>query len=280
MPSPTPTRRRLPEPTPEQRARAARVIELLAERYGLPRQSSERSDPLDGLIGTILSQHTSDTNSHAAFLSLKRRFPSWEAVAAAPESEIAEAIRSGGLANVKASRIKRVLATLLARYGRLGLDWLADLPLEDARAVLTELDGVGPKTAACVLLFDLHMPALPVDTHVHRVAGRIGLIPPKLAAEPAHTFLEQLVPPTQIYAFHVLLIRHGRVICKAQRPRCADCPVLPECDYGRRAVLGETPAPTTAPERVPTGTAGSGEAGTATTAHGRAVGAAGHVEGA
>jgi endonuclease-3 len=234
-----PTPRRISEPAPELRERAQRIFAILADTYGVPVRREDRDDPLDELIGTILSQHTSDVNSHAAFASLKRRFPTWEAANAAPEGEIATAIRSGGLANVKAARIKRVLATLEQTCGKLDLDWLADLPLEEARSALTGLEGVGPKTAACVLLFSLGLPALPVDTHVHRVAGRLGLIPPKMAAKPAHTFLERLILPEQVFAYHVNLIRHGRRVCKAPVPRCGDCPLVPECDYGRHVVLGD-----------------------------------------
>jgi endonuclease-3 len=142
---------------------------------------------------------------------------------------VADAIRSGGLADIKAPRIKGVLASIRQDRGELSLDFLADLPLEEARSYLTSLNGVGPKTAACVLLFALGMPALPVDTHVHRVSRRLGLIGPKVAAEPAHQLLERMMPPAEMFDAHMLLIRHGRVLCKALRPRCGDCPLADVC---------------------------------------------------
>jgi endonuclease-3 len=204
------------------------VIERLREHYGTP--APRHSDgPLAELIQTILSQNTSDVNTERAFASLWARFGDWEAIRAAPASEIADAIRSGGLAQVKAPRIKAVLEAIERDRGELNLDFLGSLPLADARAYLTSLGGVGPKTAACVLLFALGMPALPVDTHVHRVSKRLGLIGSMVSAEAAHSLLEAAIPADEMYDAHMLLIQHGRVICKALRPRCDTCPLMNVC---------------------------------------------------
>jgi endonuclease-3 len=184
----------------------------------------------------VLSQHTSDVNSERAFDSLRARFSDWEAVRLAPVAEVADAIRSGGLAVVKALRIRRILTQILDARGELSLEFLRGLCLAEARTFLRGLDGVGPKSAACVLLFSLNQPAMPVDTHVHRVAGRLGLIPPRMSADAAHEQLERMVPPEDVYRFHVGLIRHGRAICKAQRPRCSECPLNLLCPYPAKTV--------------------------------------------
>lgn len=210
---------------------AARAHELhlrLLDHYGPPPPRAGL-DPLSELVLTILSQHTSDRNSERAFASLRARFPTWEAVRDADVAEVAAAIQSGGLAWQKAPRIQRILRELGEKHGELSLDFLRELPLEEARAYLTGLDGVGPKTAACVLLFACGLPALPVDTHVHRVSRRLGLIGPRESAERAHALLEAMVPAELVYPFHMNLIRHGREICKAPRPRCAACPLADLC---------------------------------------------------
>lgn len=206
----------------------AAVLDALRAYYGTPERWLS-DGPLAQLVQTILSQNTSDVNTERAFASLWSRFGSWDAILEAPTPAVADAIRSGGLAEIKAPRIKGVLASIQADRGTLSLDFLADLPLDDARAYLMSLNGVGPKTAACVLLFALGMPALPVDTHVHRVSKRLGLIGPKVAAEPAHQLLERMIPPDQMFDAHMLLIQHGRVLCKALRPRCEACPLAAAC---------------------------------------------------
>jgi len=204
------------------------VIGRLRAFYGPP--APRHSDgPLAELVQTILSQNTSDVNTERAFASLWARFGSWEAIRAAPAPDIADAIRSGGLAQVKAPRIKAVLESIEHDRGELSLDFLATSPLEEARTYLTSLGGVGPKTAACVLLFALGMPALPVDTHVHRVSRRLGLIGPTVNAEAAHSLLETMIHGYEMYDAHMLLIRHGRTICKALRPRCGECPLSDVC---------------------------------------------------
>ncbi len=204
------------------------IVRRLEKVYG-PRPWRKHGDPLDGLIGTILSQNTSDTNSHRAFADLKKRFADWDAVRTAPVRSIAAAIKHGGLAKQKAPRIKRVLQQIHQDRGRLSLDFLAHRSLDDARTYLAAFDGVGPKTVACVLMFNFNKPALPVDTHVHRVAKRLGLITPQTSADQAHQILETACPNDLVYPFHVLLIQHGRTTCKAQRPLCRDCALLDIC---------------------------------------------------
>jgi endonuclease-3 len=213
------------------------ILGRLGAHYGPPR-TPRPNDPLAELVQTILSQNTSDANSGRAFESLMGRFRSWEAIRAAPTQEVADAIRSGGLAEVKAPRIKAALEEIHRRQGDLSLDLLRDLDVEAGRAYLTSLGGVGPKTAACVLLFALGKPALPVDTHVYRVSCRLGLIGPKTSAEQAHRDLDQAVPPAQVYDFHMLLIHHGRQTCKAQRPRCSACPLGDVCPKAGVSTVG------------------------------------------
>jgi endonuclease-3 len=185
------------------------------------------------LVLTILSQNTSDSNSGRAFMRLRRRFPVWEALLAAPVAEIEQAIAVGGLARIKAPRIKAALEAVHEKRGSFDLEFLRDLPLDEAKAWLRELKGVGPKTAACVLMFALGRPALPVDTHVHRVAQRLGFVPAKATAEQAHDILEGMLAADEIYAFHISLIKHGRRLCRAQRPLCEECPLLDGCPAGQ-----------------------------------------------
>jgi endonuclease-3 len=208
--------------------RAAAALRRLAARYG-PLVPKPRRDALSELIEVILSQHTSDANAARAFAQLRQTFPTWEALLEAPVEQVAEAIRSAGLAKVKAPRLQAVLRAVRERFGTLALDHLAAQPLDEARAALLALPGVGPKSAACVLLFSLGLPALPVDTHVHRVATRLGLLPPGTDAARAHPLLEALVPPDERYAFHVALITHGRQTCHARRPACGACPIADLC---------------------------------------------------
>jgi len=212
------------------------IERLLAETYGTTRWR-RHDDPLSELVSTVLSQHTSDTNTARAFASLRATFGNWEEIRTAPVERVEAAIRSGGLAHVKATRIQRLLDALLAQFGHLSLDDLESMDLERARAFLVGLPGVGPKTTACVLLFSLGMPALPVDTHVHRVALRLGLIPPNTSAEAAHQLLEPLLGADRdrVYAFHMNPIAHGRAICRARNPLCHACPLKEHCDYFLRS---------------------------------------------
>ena len=201
---------------------------LLSEEYG-PVSWLPRLGPLEELISTILSQHTSDLNSERAFRELVRRFPTWEAVMAATPEELAEAIRAGGLAQQKAPRIQAVLREIVERCGQLDISFLAEMTLEEARAWLQSLPGVGPKTAAMVLCFALGMPAFPVDTHIHRVTRRLGLIGPRVSADQAHDLLGPAILPERVFPLHVYLITHGRQVCKAQRPRCDRCVLAERC---------------------------------------------------
>jgi endonuclease-3 len=208
------------------------VLDRLEQVYGRPIWRSS-GPPLPELVQTILSQHTSDTNAGRAYRSLMTAYPDFAAVRDAPAAAVADAIRGGGLAKVKARRIQAVLKALSADGQPPDLSELTRLPLDDARRALTGLPGVGPKTAACVLLFSLGLPALPVDTHVHRVSRRLRLIPNRMSAEAAHATLEALVPAPDIYRFHVDLIRHGRRVCRAPEPRCQQCIIADVCPSAR-----------------------------------------------
>ena len=207
---------------PAPRLTAQEIIELLGPSYG-PFEHARRLDPAEEVVFTILSQHTSDTNSERAFHRLMEEFGSLEAVAKGDVERIAEGINIGGLARIKAPRIKQVLNLILEKQGNLDLTFLAEMPLEEAKAWLRELPGIGPKSAAVILCFSLGMPAMAVDTHVHRVSKRLGLIGPKVNADNAHDILEAMVEPREVYPFHVALMTHGRRVCKAPRPRCGEC---------------------------------------------------------
>ena len=209
------------------------ILTLLIGEYG-ERDWRPHDSPLNVLVQTILSQNTSDTNSGRAFRSLKASFPRWEDVASADVNDIADAIRSGGLAEIKAGRIKQALGEIQRQRGRLELDFLNELPLDEAREWLKRLPGVGTKTANCVFLFSLRRPALPVDTHVYRVARRVGIIDVRATVEKAQRLLESVVPPEKVYPFHVLIIEHGRKVCKAPRPRCDYCVLSGLCHYFRQ----------------------------------------------
>jgi endonuclease III len=187
---------------------------------------------IDEVIATVLSQHTSDTNSERAFARLKQIFPSWEQVADAPTGEVADAIRCGGIADQKARRIGQILTAIEEREGRMSLDRLHDLDDAAAEGYLESLPGVGPKTAACVLTFALGRAAFPVDTHVHRVATRLGWIPAKTTADKAHRLLAARVPADIRYDLHVAMVTHGRTVCRAQRPHCGECVVRDLCAFG------------------------------------------------
>ena len=198
------------------------VIKLLEQEYG-PRKWQPDRDPIDVLIGTILSQNTSDANSGRAFASIKASFDSWEAVASAPAEHIAQVIKSGGLFQIKAVRIKQVLDQIKKEQGRISLDSLRAMHMAEAEDYLMRLPGVGHKTASCVLLFSLGKPSLPVDTHVFRVAKRLGLIDSRVSVEKAHSLLQEQIPPSKVCQFHIHMIEHGRRVCRARQPRCDRC---------------------------------------------------------
>jgi endonuclease-3 len=229
----------------------ARVYELLIRAYGEPKNEPDY-DPLGGLIGTILSQHTSDTNSARAYKQLVETFPTWEDVRDAATDKIVEAIKCGGLANIKSVRIQDVLHTLTEQQQVQGetqtlseylYNELARRTTEEAWRYLRELPGVGPKTAACVLMFHLDRPAFPIDTHVWRTTRRLGLIGPKVSADLAHTLFTTITPPEWVYPLHVNLIQHGRQICHSQRPKCNQCPLFSECAYVGSVIPQEATVP-------------------------------------
>jgi endonuclease-3 len=217
------------KPTPV-RAKYRNIARVLAEHYGYPTWR-QHHPPVDELVDCVLSQSTSDRNRDVAFAALKARFPTWEAVRDARPQTVVETIRPAGLANLKGPRIQHVLRHITEERGAITLDFLAGMDLEAAKTWLTGLDGVGPKTAAIVLLFAFNKPALPVDTHVHRVSQRLGLIGPKTTAEQAHAALEAIIPPEEFYPAHLNIIQHGRQVCTARRPRCEVCPLTRWCDY-------------------------------------------------
>ena len=214
------------------RRQLARVVALLDDAYGRP-ALTPRLPPVDELVYTVLSQNTADVNTDRTFAALRRRFPTWSAVRDAPVEEVEAAISLGGLAATKAPRIKAILTALSApgEAAEPDLGALDDLDDEAAAAWLEALPGVGPKTAACVLLFSLGRPVMPVDTHVHRLARRLGLVDDGVSAEQAHPLLTALAGPQpgQIYAAHVDLVRHGRRVCHARRPRCGECVLAGLC---------------------------------------------------
>ncbi len=220
---------------PEQHLLIQSIASALDAEYGRKPWHSH-GDPLSELIGTILSQHTSDSNTAAAYASLRQRFPTWPEVLTAPVNDVADAIRTGGLANIKAARIQDALHFV---DGSIGNNWDAfrGLSVETARRQLCQIPGVGPKTASCVILFSLGMPAMPVDTHVHRVALRTGMIPTGTSADQAHGILEVGLDGTRddSYSFHMNLIEHGRQVCKARSPRCGACPISYHCHFFRTA---------------------------------------------
>jgi endonuclease-3 len=204
------------------------VFNLLSTDLG----EVEHRPRLDGtseLVWTILSQHTSDLNAGRAYGSLRERFASWQDVVDSPTSALADIIRHGGLAQQKAPRIQEVLRYVKERTGDYDISFLAEMPLAEAKTWLQTLPGVGPKTTGVVLSFALGMPAMAVDTHIHRVSCRLALIGPKVTADEAHDVLERSIAPDRVFAFHVYLITHGRRVCKAQRPLCNACALADRC---------------------------------------------------
>jgi endonuclease-3 len=212
--------------------RAVKIHETLLAFYGEPIWRTPLP-AVDELVSTILSQNTNDVNRDRAFDALRAKFPTWEAVREAKEKEVIEAIRPAGLANQKGPRIQQVLRAITEERGNLDLSFLSAMRVEDARNWLTKFNGVGPKTAAIVLCFSLGMPAFPVDTHIYRVTGRLGLRPERMTVEQAHPHLEALFPSATYYAAHLNLIRLGRELCTARKAMCEKCPVVKLCDYGR-----------------------------------------------
>jgi endonuclease III len=216
----------------EKKLQTRYITQNLEATYGIPR-NTHPDEPLAELILTILSQSTSDLNSRRAFDSLKNRFRDWEAVRRARPASIAASIKSGGLANTKSVVIKNVLNQIVARCGKLDLSFLHSAPLNEAIDFLKSLKGVGPKTAACVLLFSCNRPVFPMDTHILRITRRLGLVPRKSSDLAAHKIMESLVPPNKHYSLHINLIRHGRIICRPKNPRCDECSLQEQCTFGQ-----------------------------------------------
>jgi endonuclease III len=208
------------------------IAEALAQAYG-PLPYARRHPPVDELVTTLLSHSTTDANQERAFRALRERYPGWDDVRRAPVAEVAETVRVAGLAAQKAPRIQRALDEIADDPRGDDLEWLGGVPLEEAMAFLTSLDGVGPKTAACVMCFSFDAHVVPADTHVHRIALRTHVVPPRATAAAAQERLSRWVPEGMAYATHMRLIRHGRQVCVARRPRCGECVLLPLCPTGR-----------------------------------------------
>ncbi len=211
------------------------ICQNLEATYGIPLNDS-RNDPLDELIETILSQSTTNINSRRAFESLKKKFQDWESVSRARPASIAAAIKSGGLANVKSVVIKNILNEIQSRRGNFDLSFLKTAPIDEARNFLTSLKGVGPKTAACVLLFSCKRNLFPMDTHIFRIFRRVGLLSEKISDEQAHSQIEDLIPPGKNYSLHINLIVHGRKVCRPRNPDCGQCSVIEHCEFGQKQI--------------------------------------------
>jgi endonuclease-3 len=212
------------------------IVQNLERAYGVPENKWTGWDVLDMLISVILSQATSDANSARTYDALKKKFPVWDAVLRARPETLVETIRLGGLANQKAAVIRDLLKQIKERHGSFDLSFLRALPALEAVEYLSSFRGVGPKTAACTLLFACGLEVFPLDTHIFRVLRRVGLIPARCSDRFAHEVMNRVVPADKFYSFHVNLIRHGRKLCRPRDPLCGRCPVVEYCDYGRAKI--------------------------------------------
>lgn len=228
----------------QRRATYLKIAALLTELYGHPNWR-QHLPPVDELVSTILSQNTTDQNRDRGFYALKDAYPDWSAVRDAPPKDVIDLIRPSGLANQKGPRIQAALQHLTDTVGEISLDFLQEMDVQAAKDWLTSINGVGPKTAAIILLFAFNIPAFPVDTHVHRVTRRLGLIDEKTTAERAHAILEEIVPPADFYPAHLNIIRHGREVCQARKPACERCPLTVHCNYYQEVVKGNDRAKST-----------------------------------
>jgi endonuclease-3 len=250
MSASSPRRKRTPRSSAEQASSAAGawaasvveekpvgyLVQNLERAYGVPENRWTDWDVLDMLVAVVLSQATSDANSDRTYDALKQRFPTWDSVLRAREQTLVETIRPGGLANQKAAVIRGLLREVKERHGSFDLSFLRGLPAAEAVAYLASFRGVGPKTAACTLLFACSTEVFPLDTHIFRVLRRVGLIPAKCSDRFAHEVMNRLVPAGKFYSFHVNLIRHGRQLCRPRDPACERCPVVEYCDYGQSKI--------------------------------------------
>ncbi len=225
----------MPSPRPGTRAHAGEIARRLEDAQGHIAWRRHR-DPVSELVTTLLSHSTTDANQIRAFQALRARYPTWDEVRRAPTAEVEDVVRVAGLAGQKAPRIQHVLDVIAEDPRGSDLEWLGDVPLDEAMAFLTSLPGVGPKTAGCVMCFCFDAPIVPADTHVHRIALRTRIVPPKASAPAAQERLSRWIPPELTYATHMHLIAHGRTVCTARSPRCADCLLLDLCPEGRRRV--------------------------------------------
>jgi endonuclease-3 len=212
------------------RARVRKITRLLEKQYGIPRREGS-GRPLDILIETVLSQNTNDRNRDRAFQRLKTRFPHWENVLRAKTKSIASAIRPGGLAEQKARRLHEILLWIEKREGKLSLSFLKKMDSEEIKNMMGTLNGIGPKTIHCLLLFGLRREAFPVDTHILRIGKRLGFIPERMDAEKAHPWMAPLIPKAKSLSLHLNLIRFGRSVCKAKHPKCSKCFLRNECRW-------------------------------------------------
>ncbi|HZS46861.1 MAG TPA: endonuclease III [Blastocatellia bacterium] len=214
----------------EEKRKLAYAIQNLEAVYGIPKNDCG-DDPLDELIATILSQATTNQNSHRTFANLKRRFPDWEMARKARASSIEREIKLGGLARQKSLRIKAILNQIYEQRGNLDLSFLRDCPVEEAVDFLSQFSGVGPKTIGCVLLFACKRSFFPMDVHIFRIARRLNLISDKCSDKEAHEIMGKLIPRGKHYSAHINLIRHGRKVCRPRNPKCEDCCLVEYCEY-------------------------------------------------
>lgn len=215
--------------------KAARIAKALEKFLGIPEPPATKAKPLDMLIATLLSQNTNDKNSHRAYVNLRKTFPRWEDVLNTSTKTLAAVIRTGGMANQKSARIKGILKVIKGRYRRLSLESLRKKTNPEVFDELLSLNGVGVKTAACVLVFSFGRDVFPVDTHIHRICGRLGLAPECKTPDKTFEWMNKIVPKGKAYSFHTNLIRFGRKVCRSQRPLCGMCPVFDECLYEKKA---------------------------------------------
>jgi endonuclease-3 len=209
------------------------VLDALDSVYGndeMPPGALSTGEPLDGLILTLLSQNTNDRNRDTAYDALRARYSAWEDVASLTPAEIAALIRPAGLGDTKSVRMKAILERIRSDFGAYSLSSLSGWSPGDVRQYLSNLPGIGPKTVACVMVFDLGMPAFPVDTHVARVSRRLGWVGERTVPEKIQEYLESAVPPERCAGGHLNMIEHGRAVCGARHPRCGDCAVVSLCE--------------------------------------------------